>query len=71
MHLVSYPQLCLLSECISLRLPPSARGHLEDNVLLAIELFSNRRYFTGKEKALALFLFELSFHLLHFPGKAL
>lgn len=70
-HLVSYPPLCLLSECISLRLPPTARGHFEDNVLLAIELFSNRRYFTGKEKALALFLFELSFHLLHFPGKAL
>ena len=61
-HLISHPQLCPLSECISLRLPPSARGHLEDNVRLAIELFSNRRYFTGKEKALALFLFELSFH---------
>lgn len=51
-HLISHPQLCPLSECISLRLPPSAREHLEDNVLLAIELFSNRRYFTGEEKSL-------------------
>lgn len=26
-HLISHRQLCPLSECISLRLPPSARGH--------------------------------------------
>lgn len=63
-QLVSPPQLGPQHECISLQLPPSAERHLEENVVLAIELSiiagTSQRLRKGKKPWPCFFLNYLS-----------